>query len=184
VRFGASRLPRSARSAMLPPCVISARILRCTCETAFGPRAGADIAVPGGRSAEGKAVMAITPKCFLDRVYDAEGLSTDEEQAEFTTLLLDVNEIFGKLEQRMHTLIADASSELPASVSWEDIGKQFIFVRWVQGMADALKLDALRMEKATYFSLDELREHGYAQSVPLFSRYGDRPDLDAEADNA
>ena len=45
-------LLRFARSAMLPPCVMMARILWCTCETALGPWAGAIIAAPGGRSAE------------------------------------------------------------------------------------------------------------------------------------
>jgi hypothetical protein len=42
---------------MIVPCVIRARILQ-HCETALGPQVGALIAAPGGRSAEGTAIVA------------------------------------------------------------------------------------------------------------------------------
>jgi hypothetical protein len=109
---------------------------------------------------------------MLDRVHAGEGLATDDEQAEFTTALLDVEETFTYLTYRLYALIEDASSESPASVSWEDIGKQLIFARWVKDMGGQIALKASRMEKAIHRNLNEVRENGCAVSMPLFSRHG------------
>jgi hypothetical protein len=117
-------------------------------------------------------VSAKTKGDLLDRVFAATGLATDDEREEFTTLLLDVHEILDKFGDRMFTLIEDASPASPVAVSFEDIGKQLTFARWVWQMGQHVTDKAANMEKAIFADLDDVREYGWSESVPQFSRYG------------